>query len=249
MPYGRGRTARTNRRKLRAKLKEIQGKRAELERRDLNAEARAEEDAALVKEAREIFQEFRERTRSLERAALERLRGVTPSAKRRLAIFQNPQRYAAMVSALESIPDEELPAFAELAKEKQDHAAFAALTRTVTERDPTSEVTETVTRLASEGDPEFAESIAEAVVVRQELAGMALDAAEALEDEGLSREALSLGHGAARIELEGRSVTYDDAELDRLYKGLNLDRALESVSWPEPEGGTVDPRAYAHQTA
>jgi hypothetical protein len=221
-----GRAARLNRQLFTSRAAELATEMARLQDRDLNDRARLRVEGMVRADLKAVRDELVAKTTTLVDAAAAELAKHAPGARRREAIFRRPERYAAMLAALSNVPDEELPAYAALARSERDDAAFAALTMAAAGRKMEPKTRQALdAALVPMEDAAFTAALTELVVSRAELAAIHLEyaASPAGTNEGFS-DALTLHRAATAVEVDGHARTLSEEELDAAYQRLTLDR-------------------------
>ena len=208
---------------------ELERKLARLDDRDLNPRARARIEGEIKREMRALRDDLAEKTRGLIRGGEVEAAKVTPAARSRKAILQDPARFAGFVAAFGQVQPSELLAFALEARASGDYAAQAALGVSLSQRDDVErEVAEKLQEVLNRDGEELGRKLAEVAVARSEAAALAV--AFASSSAGSAREvkaALSLAHEAKAVEVDGQVRALTDDDLTAAYTRLGIERATE----------------------
>jgi histone H3/H4 len=236
------RQLRTMRLQLRSRLEALHAERRTVTDRDLSREARAREHGRIDTDMRAAFAASRTRAESTLAEARKAAARLTPAALQRDAILEDPQRFAALTQALGQVAAAELPRIAELASDRDDFAALAALAVQLGRReDLPQDVGQFITAATRRAVSGLDNAVQDLAVATSELAGLIGEYTQRADDESLLREMVTVARAATAFTVDGHDVRMSDEQLGDAFVALGIARQTGPVEMPNALPGTIAP--------
>jgi hypothetical protein len=224
-----------------------------LDREPEPTSARQKEEGTIKRDLKEKRDKIQSQMESLATAATERVAAVTPAARARAAIFENPERFTALLAALQHVEASDVPHFAAMAADVWDLAAVAAVRRVTAERELNPEAALAVERTFTEmakAEADLTRAVSELAVVRAEMAAVhAMYAASPAGSGDGFNEALTTHRAGTDIVVGDFTRKLSEADLDAAYQAVQMQRVTRGASWPAPEPGGTLLEAHADAAA